>query len=282
MFALFPYLPSGKYRIMASSEGFAPVVREGFRLEIQQTARIDLTLPLGTVTETVEVAGASVLLDSETSTMGQVIENKQIVEMPLNKRNYLELARLSPGAIPSSSLSVGARTGGTGGFVGAGSQAYQTWIVIDGVDNTPIPTGGAQGQVAQASTPSLDAVSEYRVVTNNYSAEYGFRMSHGDRFAEIGHQPFPTRRAAAELLRNDELDGADFFATRAGAAKPAYRQNQFGGVIGGPIRKDKTFFFFSYEGTRNPAGELLPQHGTQRTRQERRFLRSRSTSNSGL
>jgi hypothetical protein len=248
MYAL-PYLPSGNYRIMASSEGFAPVVREGFRLEIQQAARIDLSLPLGTVTETVEVGGVSVLLDSETSTMGQVIENKQIVEMPLNKRNYLELARLSPGAIPSSSLSVGARTGGTGGFVGAGSQAYQTSIVIDGVDNTPIPTGGAQGQVAQASTPSLDAVSEYRVVTNNYSAEYGFRMG-PQVIVSLKSGTNRLHGTLYEFLRNDVLDGANFFANRAGAAKPSYRQNQFGGVIGGPIRKDKTFFFFSYEGTR--------------------------------
>lgn len=244
-----PFLTAGTYRVTAMREGFAPAVREGVRLEVQQVARVDLMLALGAVSETVEVADGRIPMESAVARMDQVIENRVVAGMALNGRNYLELAPLAGGALPAAVMGVGARTGTTGGFTAMGSQAYQTTISVDGVDNTPIPTGGAQGQVAQATTPSLDSVSEFRVVTNNYSAEHGFRMGpHVFVSLKSGTNRF--RGSLYEYVRNDRFDAANFFANRSGAAKPAYRQNQFGGTLGGPLRPERTFFFASYEGTR--------------------------------
>lgn len=244
-----PFLPAGAYRVTAMREGFAPAVREGLKLEVQQVARVDLMLALGWVSETVDVAASRAQVESDLARMGQVVENKVVAGMPLSGRNYLELAPLAGGALPASVMGIGARTGSTGGFTAMGSQAYQTTISVDGVDNTPIPTGGAQGQVAQATTPSLDSVSEFRVVTNNFSAEHGFRMG-PQVFVSLKTGTNQLHGSLYEYVRNDHFDAANFFANRSGAEKPAYRQSQFGGTLGGPLRPERTFFFASYEGTR--------------------------------
>ncbi len=246
---LFPTLPVGRYKISVSLSGFSTAEVPELKLDVGQSARIDFTLKPGSLTESVTVSAAAALLDSETSTVGQVIDNKRIVELPLNGRNYLELARLTAGTAPAR----GSRPQGEGVFAAAGQHGYQVQVNIDGVDNSLTYSGGPIGFEAQAVKPSVDAVGEFKVVTNNLSAEYGTRMG-GQVFVNIKSGTNELHGTLFEFLRNSSLDGTNFFANRNGSKKPTYRQNQFGGTVGGPVRKDKTFFFGSYEGTRTRVG----------------------------
>lgn len=253
-----PFLPPGPYRIEANPAGFARVSRENLILNVGQVARVDFELKLGAVAETIEVTAAAALLESETTAMGQVIENKRIVEMPLNLRNYLELARFSAGVLPARTLGRGARTAGEdnaeGGFIGLGQRAYQTNVLLDGVDNSSRASGGPLGFQAQAVKPPVDSIAEFKVVTNNNSAEYGFRM--GPKvLVSTKSGTNELHGSLYEFLRNDKFDGTNFFANRSGSKKPTLRQNQFGGTVGGPVLKNRTFYFFSYQGTRIRKGQ---------------------------
>jgi hypothetical protein len=249
-----PLLSPGPYKVECSSPGFAAKVHPLVRLEVGLVARIDCELAVGAVAETVEISAAATLLQSEKTEVGQVIDNKRIVEMPLNGRNYLELAQLTVGVLPARQLGRGYRGGQEGGFTAVGAHGAQNTILLDGTDNTSVTSGGALGWEAQAVKPAVDAVAEFKVVTNNTSAEFGYRTG-----AKV---LVTTRSGTNELhgslyhfLRNDRLDGANFFANRAGAAKPPYRQNQFGGTLGGPLIRNRTFYFGSYQGTRIRLGE---------------------------
>jgi hypothetical protein len=244
-----PSLPVGRYKITATLTGFAPSALPEVKLDVNQTARVDFTLKPGSVTESINVSAAAALIDSETATVGQVIDNKRIVELPLNGRNYLQLARLTAG----TSAARGSRPESEGVFSAGGQHGYQVQVNIDGVDNSLTYSGGPIGFEAQAIKPSVDAVGEFRVVTNNLSAEYGNRMG-GQVFVNIKSGTNEIHGTLFEFLRNSSLDGANFFANRSGSPKPPYRQNQFGGTIGGPVKKDRTFYFGSFEGTRTRLG----------------------------
>lgn len=241
-------LAPGDYDVAASKSGFAPVTTTGLRLNVEQAARVDFTLEVGAVTQTVEVSAAAAMMDSQTSTVGQVIANKQIVELPLNGRNYLELARLTAGVGPAR----GSRSSGRGAFSAVGSNGSQTNIMLDGMDIASRLSGGILGQEAQIVTPSIDSVEEFKVVTNNNSAEYGFRMG-GTVIVSTKSGGNEFHGSLFEFLRNDKMDAANFFAV--GRPKPPYRQNQFGGTLGGPVLRNRTFFFASYEGTRVRLGQ---------------------------
>lgn len=236
------------YDVEASMSGFAAVLRQNLKLDVGQTARIDFVLKVGAVSERVDVSAAAALIDSQTSVVGQVIHNKQIVELPLDGRNYLELARLTTGV----SASTGSRPSSKGSFSALGQHGYQTNVILDGVDNNSRASGGQLGFEAQAVTPSIDAVAEFKVVTNNNAAEYGFRMG-GTVIVSTKSGSNNFHGSLYEFLRNDALDGTNFFAV--GQPKPPYRRNQFGGTLGGPVLRQKTFFFGSYEGTRIRLGE---------------------------
>jgi len=248
-----PFLPVGTYKITAEKEGFSTVSREKLVLNVDQIARVDFQLKIGAVAESIEVTAAAALLESETTVMGQVIENKRIVEMPLNLRNYLELAKFSAGVLPARMLGRGARTAGEdgmeGGFIALGQRGYQTNVLLDGIDNSSRASGGPLGFQSQAVKPPVDAVAEFKVVTNNNSAEYGYRMG-GKVLVSMKSGTNELHGSLYEFLRNEKLDGTNFFANRSGSAKPTLRQNQFGGTIGGPVLKNRTFYFFSYQGTR--------------------------------
>lgn len=244
-FYTFPAVPIGTYKVQATKTGFGVSEQTGLKLDVNQLARIDFTLKPGSVVETVNVSAAAALLDSETATVGQVIDNKRIVELPLNGRNYLDLAKLTVGTAPSR----GGRTASAGGFVASGQHGYQLMVSLDGLDNSSVSSGGPLGFEAQAVKPSVDAVDEFRVVTNNLSAEYGGRMG-GQVFISLKSGTNQPHGSAYEFLRNNALDGTNFFANRSGAPRPEYRQNQFGATLGGAIVKDRTFLFGSYEGTR--------------------------------
>ncbi len=244
-----PVLPVGRYKINAEMKGFAPAEVPDIKLDVGQAARVDFTLRPGAVVESVNVSAAAALIDSETSTVGQVIDNKRIVELPLNGRNYLELARLTAGTAPAR----GSRPQSEGVFSAGGQHGYQVQVNIDGIDNSATYSGGPIGFEAQAVKPSVDAVGEFRVVTNNLSAEFGTRMG-GQVFVNIKSGTNEIHGTAFEFLRNSTLDGTNFFANKLGNKKPTYKQNQYGGTFGGPVRKDKTFYFGSFEGTRTRLG----------------------------
>lgn len=245
----FTLLPVGRYRLSAAMPGFSTQSLPEVKLDVDQVVRLDFALKPGAITETVEVSASAALLDSETSTVGQVISNKSIVEMPLNGRNYLSLATLTAGTAPNP----GGRTASEGGFVTGGAHSYQMNVQVDGLDNNTVYSGGPVGFEAQAVKPSIDAVGEFKVITNNLSAEYGGRMG-GTVLVTIKSGTNQLHGTAYEFLRNDKFDGTNFFANRSGAGKPEYRQNQFGGTLGGPILKNKLFLFGSFDGTRIRSG----------------------------
>ncbi len=253
-----PFLHPAFYKVEAAKAGFATVTRENLKLDVDQTARIDFVLRLGAVAETVQVTATAALLESETTTMGTVMENKRILEMPLNLRNYLELAQSALGVQPARSQGHGARTAGEdgteGGFIAVGQRAYQTNVLLDGVDNSSRASGGPLGFQAQAVKPAVDAIGEFKVVTNNNSAEYGYRMG-GKVLVSTKSGSNDLHGSLYEFLRNDKFDGTNFFANRSGSHKPTLRQNQFGGTIGGPVLRNRTFYFFSYQGTRISRGK---------------------------
>lgn len=254
-------LNAGRYQIECQAAGFTTKVIQEIRIEVGQTARANFELQPGAVAERVEVSALSVLLNTETTEVGQVIDSKRILEMPLNGRNYLQLAQFTVGVLPGGNLSAGSRARDEGAFSAVGMQIAQNNVLLDGNDNSSRTSGGQLGFEAQAVKPPVDAVSEFKVVTNNLSAEYGYRAG-----AKV---LVSTRSGTNELhgslyhfLRNEKLDGTNFFANRAGAQKPTYRQNQFGVTLGGPVTipklydgKNRTFYFFSYQGTRIREGQ---------------------------
>jgi Carboxypeptidase regulatory-like domain/TonB dependent receptor len=259
-----PALNPGRYSVEAKANGFAAARVNETRLEVGQTARLDLSLKIGNVSETVEITAQGTLLNSETTDVGQVIDGKRIVEMPLNGRNYLQLAQLTAGVLPAGN----SRTSNEGGFLAFGQHTYQNNVLLDGADNSSRASGGPLGFEAQAVKPPVDAVGEFKVLTNNTSAEFGY--STGAKVivtTKGGTNEF--HGSLYEFLRNDKFDATNFFANRANAKKPVFKQNQFGGTIGGPVIKNKAFFFFSYQGTRLREGQTFTSTVPSRDIKER-------------
>ncbi len=237
-----PLLPPGDYRLTVKKDGFKPVVRPDVALNVEQVARLDFTLEAGAVSETVTIKSDAPLMNTETSSVGQVVDNKTVVTLPLNGRNYSQLAVLAPGATPNP----GSRT--EDGFSLNGNRLFQNSFQVDGADNNNY-IFGVDTNTTQALRPSIDAIQEFKVETANYSAEYG-RAAGGVISVAIKSGANQVHGSAFEFLRNDALDAANFFANRNRLQKPPLRYNQFGGTVGGPIWRDHTFFFFSYQGTR--------------------------------
>lgn len=259
-----PALNPGRYSVEAKANGFAAARVNETRLEVGQTARLDISMKIGNVSETIEVTAQATLLNSETTDVGQVIDGKRIVEMPLNGRNYLQLAQLTAGVLPAGN----SRTSDEGGFLAFGQHTYQNNVLLDGADNSSRASGGPLGFEAQAVKPPVDAVGEFKVLTNNTSAEFGY--STGAKVlvtTKSGTNQF--HGSLYEFLRNDKFDATNFFANRAGAKKPVFKQNQFGGTIGGPVIKNKAFFFFSYQGTRRRVGQTFTSTVPSRDIKER-------------
>ncbi|MPZ12639.1 MAG: TonB-dependent receptor, partial [Kiloniellaceae bacterium] len=233
-------LPVGDYRVSAELSGFKAAVRSGIRLEVQQSAVIEFVLEVGAATDQVEVVGGAPLLNTSEAAQGQVIDNKRIVDLPLNGRDYVQLALLSAGTVQP----VGGRYGG---FSASGQRTTQNNYTIDGIDNNSLQAAG-EAERGEAVKPSIDAIQEFRVVTNLYSAEFG-RAAGGvlNLTTRSGGNAF--HGTVFEFLRNDALDAKNFFDP-PDSPKPPFKRNQFGFSLGGPIVKGKTFFFTDYEGTR--------------------------------
>ena len=240
-----PFVPPGNYRLHVLSSGFRPVTHDSVRINVDHALRIDFTLEIGELTETVNISENEPLLERETSSIGQVIENKTIVTLPLNGRNYSQLVLLMPGATPNR------LTQAADGFSLNGNRTTQNKFLVDGLDNNNYLLGLTTGST-QAVHPSVDAIEEFKVESANYSAHYG-QAAGGVISVAIKSGTNNFHGSAFEFLRNEKLDANDFFANRAGLERGPLRFNQFGGSLGGPVWRKRTFFFASFQGTRRHA-----------------------------
>jgi hypothetical protein len=249
----------GRYKLEGEKTGFKKFVREPILVQIESGIRVDVALQVGSQSETVEVTSEVPLLQPETNSLGQVVEQRSVTELPLNGRNPLALVALVPGVVPqgtpsagnsSTSNPVGANPFALGDFQVGGGMAGQSQILIDGV-----PTNGAYLNVVTV-IPTQDAIEEFKVQTNNLGPEYG-RFAGGviNLSTKSGTNAF--HGSAYEFIRNKVLNANDFFANQSGTKRPPFTQNQFGANVGGPVLKDKLFFFSSYEGFRQRKGSLL-------------------------
>jgi hypothetical protein len=243
----FGSLPPGSYRIQAELPSFAPLSRGPLTLQVSQTLAIDLTLQIGQVGETVQVTEAAPLIESQTSDIGQAVTRQMIAALPLPNRAASSLAALAPGVVMIDN--------GTGTaenypvFSVAGGRARNQTFLLDG-GNATNAVGLTRPQ--QLTSLPVDAMQEFKVIANNYSAEFGHSTG--------GVVTMSTRSGTNEFhgsifesLRNDVFDARNFFA----AKKSPIRLNQFGGAVGGPIRKDKTHFFASWEQTRQKTSDTI-------------------------
>ena len=231
----------GQYRVTAESAGFKQVASDPFELTVNARQRVNLTLQVGAVTETVAVTGAVEALETDSSDRGQVIQRAEIVNLPLNGRAYADLALLSPGVRRSNISNRDAS------FNVNGLRSSLNNFMVDGVDNNAYGTSN-QGFSNQIIQLNPDAVEEFRVVTNNFSAEYG-RAGGAVINASVRSGTNAYHGSAWEFLRNTKLNAIGFFRPASGV-KPVLVQNQFGASFGGKIKRDKTFFFADYEGLR--------------------------------
>jgi hypothetical protein len=232
-----PNLKPGEYSVAVEAAGFKKFVQDRVPLQIDQRARVDAALVLGSTTEVIEVTSAAPVLQTETGAVGQVVDNRKIVGLPLNGRGAFSLIGLVPGVADG----VAAGTSGASARINGGRNRLNE-IQLDGVTAVNVK-GGNVGY-----TPMVDALEEFKIVTNSFAAEYG-RTGGGVILATIRSGTNGFHGTVFEFLRNDALNARNFFAP-ASQSKPVLRQNQFGAAVGGPLRRDKTFFFVDWQGTR--------------------------------
>ena len=256
---LFAQLKPGHYSLQATKEGFQAATVSNIELLVGQRPRVDMTLQIGAVTQRIEVsAGGVQLLDTQTSTMGEVIQEKPVQELPLNGRNFIQLAVLSPGVAPidngvsPASFWTGAGNGQVTTSV-AGLRESDESFLVDGIESRNARFGSV------GLRPSPEAIQEFKMQTSDFSAEFGRSAAIINTTLRSGTNSL--HGSAYEFMRNSALDASDFFLNLAGAKKPEFQQNNFGFSLGGPIvlphiyhGRDKTFFFVNYEGLRSRQG----------------------------
>jgi hypothetical protein len=246
-----PFLPVSIYTIRVESQGFRASEQKDIRLQVDEQREVDFSLNPASVSSTVEVNAVEVAVETTNPTLGQVITAEQVADLPLNGRDFVQLATLTPGVTqetnpfsffnngPSSEVS----TRGTFSLSVGGSRAQSTDWLFDGVDNNELTAGGI------AILPSIDAIQEFKVLTYNYSAEFGTRSGPTVLVTtKSGSNKF--HGSLFEFFRNTKLDAKSFFAV----SKEKFNLNQFGGALGGALQKDKTFFFVDYQGKRQRHG----------------------------
>src|SRR3989449_8819509 len=247
---LAPVLQPGEYEIQASLPGFQTVTRRGIRLAVGQNAVVDIKLEVGGVTNQVEVIADANPINLTSAALSGLVNDKQIRDLPLNGRSFTQLALLQTGVNAAYAAGSDVVGGRTPKITVNGARPEHNNFLLDGTDinNVYNKTPGSVGGVLLG----VDAVLEFQVLTNAYSAEFG-RSAGGviNAVTRSGTNAF--HGSMFEFHRNSALDAKNFF-DRASDPIPPFRRNQFGGVIGGPIRKDKTFFFAAYEGLRERLG----------------------------
>jgi hypothetical protein len=246
----FPNLPAGTYRVEVQQPGFKQFVQNNVVVQVDVTSRVDIALQIGDISETVEVTGMAPLIQTDSSSLGSVISNAVVESLPLSGRNVNNMLTLVAGVVAqggtygnaASNQAAGARTNaiGFGNYAIGGGFGNQSSFYLDGVS-----TNGPANNLT-SYIPSQDTVQEFKVVTNNVSAEYGnYAGGVINITTKSGTNDF--HGSAYEYLRNKVLNANDYFNNKNGLPRAPLVQNQFGGTLGGPIKKDKTFFFFGAE-----------------------------------
>jgi hypothetical protein len=247
-------LPVGQYDIRVEKTGFSTQTQRGLKLEVAQELVANISLQVGTMTQEVQVTGEAPLVNTTGSSLESMVNEQRMSDLPLNGRNYVDLTLIQPGIAPGNNAKNGAVGMAGSWFSANGAPVRSNNFMIDGAMMTT-PLGGSTSSV-NGSSLGVDGIREYKVVTSAYGAQYGSTMGsqmmivskggtnswHGDVF---------------EYLRNSSMDAANFFdtpATSGGKRLPEFQRNNFGGSVGGPIRKDKAFFYAVYEGLRQKVG----------------------------
>jgi hypothetical protein len=255
-FYSFQSLPLGKYTVDAQHAGFKSYRQSGLTLDVNSALVVDVTLQVGQVTEKVEVYSSTLHVETANTQMGEVIEGKEMTDVPLVTRSYTDLLALQPGVVSSPSGMTGAFAGpfisagfpaplvsgdeNAGGLSVNGMREAANGFILNGILVQETGYGGA------GAIPNLDSIGEFRILTNNFDAEYG-NYSGGQINVVTKSGTNNWHGNVFEFLRNTSLDAANFFDQ---GYRGAYRQNQFGGTFGGPVKRDKTFFFADYQGNR--------------------------------
>ena len=240
----FNAVPPGNYRVTAAAPSFKTGEQTSLAVDVNKETRADFALQVGSVSETVKVTATAPLLQTDTAALGTAITNRTVMELPLNSRNFFDLVALTPGATKVS---------------GASSVMDGRSIQIGGVRNTSTNTmlDGVDFTVANVNSPaialSLDALQEFTVQVNFMDASYGHGASSIELVTKSGTNAF--HGVAYDFVRNRAFQAGQFFRPKTGA--PRFSYNQFGFDLGGPIKKDKTFFFGNYEGRRDSTGDIL-------------------------
>jgi Carboxypeptidase regulatory-like domain/TonB dependent receptor-like, beta-barrel len=235
-------LKIGRYRVKVEKQGFKSVVVGPVQLNVQERPSVNITLQVGQVQQEVTVTSLGPQLQTETSDLGQVVTGQRIETLPLNGRNYAQLAQLGAGVVPAEP---GSREEKSFGFSSNGARALQNNFLLDGVDNNS-NLGDLLNESTYVIQPSVDAIGEFKVQTNAYSAEFG-RGNGAIMNAVIKSGTNQFHGDVYEFVRNEKFDATNAFDE---FGKQPYKQNQFGATLGGPIMKNRTFFFVDYEGLR--------------------------------
>jgi hypothetical protein len=242
-------LPIGHYELEVKATGFQTHLQQGISLDVNQNATVGVRLKLGAETQQVQVNADAALVQSTVSSLGETVMEREILDLPLDGRNFSQLGTLQTGVVPLTPglLEAGGPARANQGYAVDGQRPESNNFLIDGADNVSAVDGGF------VLKPPIDAIAEFKILTHNATAEFGRNTgSTTNIVTRSGTNSF--HGAAWEFLRNDAMDASDYFSQSVQPLK----QNQFGATFGGPIIKDKTFFFAYYEGFRNRQGETVP------------------------
>ncbi|HEY6375375.1 MAG TPA: TonB-dependent receptor [Edaphobacter sp.] len=266
-------LPPGNYSVSVDASGFAPRQMRAVHIGASEIITVELKLAVGPANQTLEVNGTSDLAQTESSTMGRSVDEKTIQGLPLANRNYTQIVALSPGVVVE--LPNAAALGRNSQNVSAnGNKTTSNNFQFNGIDANNLSQNSASGYQSEVGTaiPAPDTLEEFKVQTGGFDAGYGRGAgANVDVISKAGSNRW--HGSLWEFLRNDALNANDFFAKRNGQDRPVLKQNQFGGTVGGPIRRDKLFFFGAYQGSTQRNGDsslslvtaILPQLGSDRS-----------------
>jgi hypothetical protein len=254
-------LHPGNYQVESSKAGFQSQKRTGVALRVQDRIELNFTLALGSTSTEITVSTTAPVLESETSSLGQVIESKTMTDLPLNGRTFIQLATLTAGTLPST------RSADKDSFISNGARSVQNSYLLDGIDNKNRIVG-FDSTSAQIVTPVIDAIEEFKVQTSTFSAEFG-QAAGGVVNVTMKSGTNSYHGSLFEFLRNSDPDATPYFQP-TGGGKPIYQQNQFGATVGGPILKDRTFFFASWQSSRE--NSAAPQIGSVPTATSRQGI----------
>ncbi len=241
-------VPPGTYKLTVEAQGFRSETQSGIKLDVSQNVTVNFSLQIGAVSQTVQISESAPLLSTQDAVTGQTVDRKFINDLPLITRSVTDLAYLTPGI---TEVATGTQNSAQNNFVSNGGRNATADMLLDGVTVTNFEQNS--GIQVPTYTPSVDAVEEFTVQQTNFSAEYGF--SGGtivNMVTRSGTNQF--HGSLYEFFRNQKLDANNWFNNQGGVPIAPLRNNNFGGTVGGPIRRDKTFFFFDYDGTRSRTG----------------------------